>query len=202
MRMALICVAALAATACWSSADATTLSGFSEANGGLLYISTDDSTLGTPFGISDWPVSESLSTVLTPGVTNYLHVLVLGGEGGSDTDQMFIADLSLSDSKFQFANGTQHLLTNTTDWKAGTANPILWTVPTFTPLSIGADGTAPWGNAANIDDAATYLNAGELSTAITPVPAVTPAPPALPLFASGLAGLGFLARWKRKASSV
>src|ERR1035437_10674987 len=75
-----------------------------------LYVSISDSALGTLVGTgTDWAVTETLAQSLTPGVTNDIHLVAdnQGGPGG------FLGDFSVSDTSFQFVNGTQSLLTNT-----------------------------------------------------------------------------------------
>ncbi|MFA5163968.1 MAG: PEP-CTERM sorting domain-containing protein [Candidatus Omnitrophota bacterium] len=86
-----------------------------------MYISTDDSQLGTLVGSSDrgvfdWATSEDIGNwgiTLTPGVTNYLHIVAWD-------DNYNIAgvlgDLHLNNSNYVFSNGTTSLLTNTEDW--------------------------------------------------------------------------------------
>jgi hypothetical protein len=87
-----------------------------------LYLSTDDSQLGTLIGSSDgsnvepwdWETSEPYNFSLNAGATNYLHVVakddgyVIAGVLGNFT---------LNNPNFLFSNGTSSLLTNTTDWK-------------------------------------------------------------------------------------
>jgi hypothetical protein len=199
--------AALAVAASWSSAGATTLSGNLTADDNFTaYLSTDDSVLGTAIASgTSWPTTVSFTNALTSGVTNYLHI-VAGNTGGPD---MFIGDFSLSDSLFKFANGTQSLVTNTTDWRSAVGT-VAWFAPSGTPLDLGADGTSPWGNRPT-DDNAHFIwrdpnnqvggDSAFFSTTITSV-AATPLPAALPFFLSALGGLGLLARKKRRASSV
>ena len=124
-----------------SPAGATTISGSTTAdNAFFMYVSTSNSTLGTlVLSGNDWTHTFTLpASALTPGVTNYLQVEVInyGLQGG------FIGDFTLSDTGFHFANGTQSLSTDTTDW-AGIYNnsnssvaPQPWVTPTF--MSTGA----------------------------------------------------------------
>jgi len=128
MKMMVVrAVAALAVIASWSTAEATTLSGNLTADNLFdAYISTDDNVLGTLItsGIS-WPTTVSFSgQALTAGVTNYLHI-VATDQGKPD---MFIGSFSLSDSLFHFANATQNLLTNATDWRSDVARTAWVTI--------------------------------------------------------------------------
>jgi len=209
-----LCGAALAAIASVSTAQATTLSGNLTAdNDFAAYISTDDSVLGTFLtGGNDWTITNTLSQSLTAGVTNYLHIVALN-QGGPDG---FIGSFSLSDSLFKFANGTQSLVTDVADWTsstgAGTFATPTWSAPGSAPISLGVNGVAPWGAQSSIDALAAWIwrspdtqNHGDLaffSTAITTNVAATPIPASLPLFASALGGLGFMARRKRRAQAA
>lgn len=76
-------------------------------NGYEIFISTDDSAAGTSFGSGvDWPTTFVNSTTLTSGVTNFLHIRAfdLGGIA------MLLGEFTLSDANFEFANGTQSML--------------------------------------------------------------------------------------------
>src|SRR5689334_19753491 len=82
------------------------------------YLSTSDSVLGTLIGSgNNWQVTSQFTSALTPGVTNYIHVVALNAGGPAG----FIGDFSLSDTSFQFINGTQQLLTNPIDWAFNTS---------------------------------------------------------------------------------
>jgi hypothetical protein len=79
------------------------------------------------------PDTSHPATALTPGVTNYLHIEAInyGVVGG------FIGDFTLSDTGFQFANGSQTLVTETTHWSGiyndSNSNPNAqqsWVLPT------------------------------------------------------------------------
>ena len=98
-----------------SLASASTISGNLTAdNAFFAYISTDNSTLGTLVASGNtWPTTFTISAAaLTPGVANYLQIEVIN-YGLRDG---FMGDFTLSDAGFGFANGTQSLLTETTDW--------------------------------------------------------------------------------------
>jgi hypothetical protein len=104
------------------------------------YISTDDAKVGafiadSPFG---WWNVATFTTQLVPGVPQYLHIIARD-EG---PPAMFIGDFTLSDSNFEFANGTQLLLTNAGNWgvkQSGFGGGY------SSPEDLGPNGTAPWG---------------------------------------------------------
>ncbi len=204
MRIALLCGAALVVSASWSSAEATTLSGSLTADNLFdAYISTNDSVLGTLITSgTNWPTTVNFSGQgLTGGVTNYVHI-VATDQGKPD---MFIGKFTLSDGSFQFANGTQTLVTNVADWRSDVGGGA-WAAPTGTPVSLGPNGTGPWGSFAAMAGAdfiwaATDPTQSFFSTTITPL-AATPIPSALPLFLVAIGGLGLFARTKRGASSA
>eukprot|EP01037_Dinobryon_pediforme_P008913 gene8913-9001_t len=140
------------------------LSGTQTADNALFaYISTDDSVRGTLVATTtSWTSAASFSTaVLTPGVTNYLHIEMInqGGPGG------LIGSYTLSGGTATFANGTQTLITNTTDWRSivqsatdGTVSQKPWVMPTDTPVVEGINGVAPWGLRGNISSTAPWIN--------------------------------------------
>ncbi|MDD5736911.1 MAG: PEP-CTERM sorting domain-containing protein [Candidatus Omnitrophica bacterium] len=124
MRRALFLVLAIIVTVCAPAYADSDLSGYFNAdNWYLMYLSTDDSQLGTFVGNSDmgefdWASSEDIGNwniTLTPGVTNYLHVVAL-----DDSYEIagVLGDIHLNNSNFVFSNGTTSLLTNTKDWTA------------------------------------------------------------------------------------
>ncbi|MFA5499510.1 MAG: PEP-CTERM sorting domain-containing protein [Candidatus Omnitrophota bacterium] len=86
-----------------------------------MYISTDDSQLGTMVGSSDggvfdWATAENVGDwgiTLTPGVTNYLHVVA---RDDNYNIAGIMGDLQLNNSNYLFSNGTSSLLTNTENW--------------------------------------------------------------------------------------
>ena len=197
----LILAAVLAAPLLASAAVGTTLSGnLTVDNSFTAYLSTTDSTLGTQIGSgSAWESTYSVSSVLTPNVTEYLHIVAnnVGGPGA------FIGSFSLDNSNFAFANGTQTLLTNTTDWKqSATGFGSNYT----TPISSGSNGVSPWGAQSGISSNAQWLayqdgwTTAYFSTTITAVAAV----PEPETYAMLLAGLGLIgaAVKRRKAKQA
>jgi hypothetical protein len=139
------------------------LSGFQTADNGLFaYISTDDSVRGTLVAsTNNWGQTASFSTaVLTPGVVNYLHIEMVnyGGPGG------LIGSYTLSGGNATFANGSQTLVTNTTDWRSivQSQDPSFtekpWITPTNIPVVEGLNGISPWGQRTNISSTAPWIN--------------------------------------------
>lgn len=123
------------------AAQATTMSvDMAADNEFFAFLSTDDNVQGTLIGSgNDWTAVSSFSAALTPGVTNYLHIVALnfGGPAG------FLGQVALSDSGFAFPNGSQSFLTQTTGWKGSVTG---FGTNYVTPDSYGANGVAPWGN--------------------------------------------------------
>lgn len=141
-------------------------------NGFELYISTDDCQLGTLICSDDsWYDSENCTIPLTPGVTNYLHIV--GNDWGVIAS--VLGDFKLSDDGFLFSNGTQSLLTNTTDWQVYT-DSFCGSLGTLTDQGAN-DGMNIWGSFPLIDSTARWIWTGGgydlntsryFSTTITP----------------------------------
>ena len=191
-----------------SQVNATTLNGILTAdNVFTAYVSTSDSVLGNPIvSGTDWPAIYTFpATALTPGVTNYLHVLA--------RDQgeifMFEGSFSLSDSNFHFANGTQSLLTNTINWSSDLYSGT-WSAPSGTPVSYCTNPfcCTPWGNG-NMTVGAQYIwtsgggsfSAAEFSTPIFASLSDVPEPATWAMTIVGFAGLGYMA-YRRKSKPV
>lgn len=161
-------------------------------NGYQIYLSTSDNTQGTYFGGgNNWYSTFSNSISLTAGVSYYLHVSGYdqGGIAGSS------GILTLNGIDHVFSNNSNHLLTNTTDWKG---NNTGWSNPYTSVSSTGFNGVAPWGTASTsaIPSSAQWIWAGDsnandiayFSTKISATSSV-PAPPALLLFGTRLLSL-------------
>jgi hypothetical protein len=115
------------------------------------YISTDDATLGTRVGESPfgwWNVA-TFKTTLVPGVPQYLHIIAR--DEGPPT--MFIGDFTLSNSNFEFANGTQLLFTNAGNWGVSLSG---FGGGYSSPEDLGPNGTVPWG-VLDVSPAARYI---------------------------------------------
>ncbi|MDP1620328.1 MAG: PEP-CTERM sorting domain-containing protein [Candidatus Moranbacteria bacterium] len=193
LAMALVPVASQATT---MLADMTADNAFS------LFISTDDTQLGSLVGSgSNWMVTYRMSGIeLAPGVNNYLHVVasdwgVIAG---------FIGDFTLSDDDFSFSNGSRYMVTDT-DWNVY-ENGFGGTLGVLS--DVGVNGVVPWGVRPNIDSVAHWLWTNDgldtyttryFSAEITPTGGVAPVPePAtMLLFGSGMVGLAS-SRLKRK----
>ena len=179
-------------------AAATDLSGrISVDNEFSMYLSTDDSQLGTLIGSStDWTNPVNFSVSLTSGTTYYLHVVGVN-DGGPD---MFIGTFDLSDTGFSFSNGGQHLTTDTTNWQGnltGFGNAY------STPLDYGQDGLSPWGNL-NMDPNARFIwmdgtDASSVNNYFTTKITPNAVPEPATMCALGLGALGLMARRKRRS---
>lgn len=184
-------------------ASATVISGLTNVDNGFnAYISNSDSTLGTLIGTgANWGITNSYSATLTPGVTQYLHVVASnwGGPGG------FLGAFTLSDSSFVFANGTNKLLTGDAGWMqnlTGFGNAYAATV------NEGVNGVAPWGFQAaygalnpswiwNYNSvAASDFNTVYFSATINKVPEPTP----YSMLLLGLGLIGFTT-WRNRKSA-
>ena len=66
----------------------------------------------------------------------------------------FIGDFTLSSTNFWFANMTQSLVTNATDW---TVSPTGFNVSPGTPADFGANGVGPWGTRPGISASAHWI---------------------------------------------
>jgi hypothetical protein len=226
-RLALALALGSALAAC--NAQATTLSGDLTAdNAFFAFVSTNPAVLGTPVansGGGTWTSTFNFSTSLAPGQIYYLQIEAIN-EGSSG---MFVGDFTLSNTDFEFSNGSQYLLTDTTHWSGVFNNtnsafaPQPWVQPTGGVQYYDANGhvpaTNPWGPRGGIDLSALFIwpndgqsndgcfNLGgfctvDLMTEILPLTSATPLPATLPLLATGLGVIGFIAKRRKRKHSI
>ena len=192
----------------FNHAQATVLSyNISTDNGFEVYLSTDNSIAGTPIGSGNWwPTTYNGSSLtLTPGKTYYLHVYGYDEAGIA----AFLGQFSLSGTDHAFANGTNNLLTNTSDWQASSTG---WNTYS-TPTSLGLNSTTePWltvggGPRPNIDGTATWIWSGDAdannNAYFTTTIQAVPEPSSTMLM--GLGGLSIMAMTyakRRKTDSI
>jgi hypothetical protein len=168
-----------------------------------VYISTDDAVEGTNFGGgSNWGVTYSHSTALTAGVTNYLHIYAedVGGIAG------LLANFSLSDTDFAFANGGQSMNSGEAGLLVGESGWGSYGATTF----VGSNGSSPWGYMGAQPGAAQWVwsddaygdNIVYFSAAISyqgaAVVAPVPLPAGLPLLAAGLGAFALTGTTRRR----
>jgi hypothetical protein len=197
MKSVVLCLLAVAMVA-----SATTLSGDLTAdNGFVLYLSTSPTVTGTlvTSGAAWWDTFSFSGVDLTPGTTYYLQIYGFNTDGPGS----ILGSFNLSDSSFQFASGTQSLITDTTDWTYSDTGFDL--APLHAPTSYGVNGVGPWGpffpaidpNAQWIWNSNEYAFAEFFVTTITPLTGAIPEPTSMGLLGGGLVALGLLARRKR-----
>ncbi len=134
---------------------------------------------------NNWPSTFSASTEIPVAGTYYLHVFAQD----QGRPEMFIGRFTLT-GQSAFANGTQELLTNATDWVVSNTG---FGDNTTAPTVLGPNGSGPWGNFTAMGNASfiwapQYANGLAYFTAsFTVIPAPTTA-------AAGLLGLVALRR--------
>lgn len=149
-------------------AHATQLAGYvGTDNGGYVYLSTSQSTVGTLIASpTTWNPAASFTASLIPGNTYYLNMEVynIGGPGA------MIGSFTLNDTVFKFSNGTQALNTDTSNW-VGSFNtslpnnvqtvpsgpPSSWVTPTGAVTPEGANGIYPWNAVPNVSSNAQWI---------------------------------------------
>ena len=164
-----------------------------------LFISTSDVEEGAYFGTTSFftgPI-QPLTTDLMSGITNYLHILVINN-GGPLT---LAGEISLSNSGFAFADGSQFLSTQTTNVSFSLAN---FGTEYETALNYGAiinfgsnfsdQYTQPYLTQNIGSESGSY---GYFSIPIYAVAAV-PEPETYAMLIAGLGLMGFVARRKKE----
>lgn len=155
-----------------------------------MYLSTSDAVLGTLVGSgNNWPTTYTFTPSLTPGVTNFIHIVAVDtGPPGA-----FLGDFSLNDPLYQFVNGTQFLVTNTS-WNF---NLTGFGDPYAAPADSGQNGIGPWGNIPGVDPSAHWIWNPQATTTVyfsTPITytggstnGAAPEPASVSLILGGLA---------------
>jgi hypothetical protein len=200
-----------------SRVEATSLSGKLTAdNLFVAALSTDDSVFGTEIASgNNFGLQYSFNQALVPGTTYFLHIIGVNQDGNphnpeSGNPDGMIGWFTLSDANFAFTNNTQALGTEaTTNWRSQILNDG-WVTPVGTPIFRLSNGGLGYGwpgfpdmQTADWIWGAPPENVGRaiFSTTIVPLTAAVPVPPAIMLFASGLAALGLLQRRRKKQAA-
>ncbi len=114
-------------------------------------ISTSPTAAGTVFlSGSNWPSTFTGSQLVSGPGTYYLHVRAQD----SGRPEMFIGRFTLTGLGATFANGTQELVTNITDWVVSTS---AFGVDTTAPIFLGDNGASPWGNFVAMGSSADFI---------------------------------------------
>ena len=117
-----------------------------------LYVSQDDSEEGTLAGQGKgWSSVHNLNAALVPGITNYLHVRCVDTSGPVAG---FIADFTLNDGNFHFADGSQHIVTSEENWRVFTDR---FGGDEGSVTAIGRNGVGSWSTRFGIDLDANWI---------------------------------------------
>lgn len=192
-----------------ANASATTLSGNLTADNEFsIYLSTSQNDLGTLLTSgNNWATTYSFDNIsLVSGQDYYLHVIATNWDyqsHGYYVDAGFLGSFSLSDAGFRFANGTQALVTNITDWTVSPSNGT-WAAPSETPVGDRSNGTSPWGYHSPIASDATWIwhesNSTQVAYFATTITAAVPEPSSYALLLAGMSLVGFAASRKKRAN--
>jgi len=144
-----------------------------------LYLSTDDTQVGTYVGsgsivLDSWTTASTFTFNLTPGITNYIHIV---GWDIYRTKAALLGEFSLSDSSFFFDNGTQNLLTDSTNWNI---SDVGFGQSYYAPDAIALNDGSNWPVISGISSNAYWIWSNQgldlypaqryFSTQITPIP--------------------------------
>lgn len=208
--------AALAMVA--TSANASTLNlNLTADNEFKVYLSTDDSVLGTPIGVgNDWQTTYSFSQALGAASTYFIHIIGTNWTDvngypqfprfGSGNPNALIGSFNITGGGFVFGNGTSLISTDTTHWKAiAVGDNVNWTTPTGAPQSFGLNGSSPWGTRPGISSSAEFIWSNpdnrlysDFSLQISAVPEAS----TWAMMILGFLGLGFLGYRKSSKAST
>ena len=176
-----------------SHANATILTGgVNIDNSYTAYISTSDSVAGTALSsATNWPATQPIGPVsLNAGQDYFLHIAASNITGPA----AFLGDFTLSGGDHLFANNSNFLTTNLTDWQVSSTGWSNYGAVT----SYGTNGVSPWGNRTGVDSSAEWIwwsNVANYQSAYftTKISAVNAAsePATAILLAAGLVLLGF-----------
>lgn len=176
-----------------ASVQATSLSFAGSADNAFqAYVSTDPMAVGSAFLTgNNWGTTYSGSTSLTSGVVNYLHVAAQD----FGAPMSFIAEVSLSDTLFEFADGSQNSVTNAGLWTGYLDNFGVNENPIDV---IGPNGTGPWGTHSGISANANYIWTNQRDHTVFFRIAMNPVPEPGTIAALG-AGVALLAFRRRRS---
>jgi len=172
----------------------TLLTGTLTADDGFkAYISTSDTSQGYQIGSgTTWASMYSLNSTLLTASKYYLHIEAWDNAG---VIAGFLGDFNLSGTGYVFANGTQSLLTNTSDWNVSAKgfgeNYTTPTVVTPHPSWFKPSSNQSW---IWTDGGQALYQTRYFSTEITAVPE----PGSILAACSILAPVGFVFRRKKK----
>lgn len=161
-------------------------------NSFAISVSTSPTTAGTPwFSGSNWQSTFSGSLLISTPGTYYIQVFAqdLG------RPEMFIGRFTLAGLGATFANGTQELLTNTSDWVVSISG---FGIDTTAPIFLGDNGAGPWGTVASMGSNADFIWAPQYANGqafFTASFTVVPTPGAVAMLGLG----GLVAARRRRA---
>jgi hypothetical protein len=161
-------------------------------NAFYMSLSTDPYTAGTLIASANyWYTAVSGTAPLNNISVQYLQIYAINEDGPAG----FIGDFTLNNTNFHFANMTQSLVTNTTDWSVSTTG---FNVSPVVATDYGANGVSPWGTFSSISSNANWIWTNDVNNYnvyfSVPIYSSVPLPPTVMLLGSGLLGL---VGWRR-----